>query len=273
MPIDVREYWNFDDPAASEISFRDLLATGGLDRHDELEVWAQIARTFSLRRDCPQCHALLDEHWNEAIAAGGRPKASFELERGRAYRTGKEIEKAFPFFEQAAQSNEDDLKVDAMHMLAIIAEPQEGIRINSEAISVAKASSSLWAQRWQGTLHNNIAWTYFEQEEYRQALQHFQKALESRIQFNQTSGIRIAKWCVGRCHRAVGNLAEALDIQTSLLYPEADGYVYEELGENLFAQGKGDEAKPHFAKAVELLANELGSDSERIQRMKSLCQQ
>ena len=270
MAFDAREYWDFDDPAASENRFRELLAQGNLNREEYLEAWAQIARTYSLRRDCPQCHAILDEGWEEAIAADGRPKACFELERGRAFRSGKEVDKSIPFFQSATQSDADDLKVDAMHMLAIIAEPQESIRIIQEALKFALDSSNLWAQRWEGSLCNNLAWSYFEAKDYPEALKHFRQALDARIRFGQTSGIRIAKWCVGHCLRINGNLDEALKVQLELIELEPDGYVSEEMGEIFLAQGKDDEAKPHFARAVLLLLDELGADSERIQRLNDL---
>ena len=67
-----------------------------------------------------------------------------------------------------------------------------------------------------------------------------------------------------------GNLDEAIKIQTELLASGSDGYVYEELGETLLAQGKWDEAKPYFARAVLLLSDELGADSERIERLNDL---
>ena len=270
MGLDVRDYWDFDDPAASEVKFRDLLAHQSLNQEECLEVLAQIARTFSLRRDCPKCHSLLDEHWQEAMEAGGRPKACFELERGRAFRSAKDVEKSIPFFTSAADSRVDDLKIDAMHMLAIIAEPQESIRINHEALAFSLASTQPWAQRWAGTLCNNLAWSFFEFKDYPNALRYFQQAVEARIKFGQISGIRVAKWCVGHCQRMAGNLDDALAIQLELNQMEPDGYVSEELGEILLAQGKPNEAKPHFAKAVELLKSELGTDSQRIQRMKSL---
>ena len=270
MALDVREFWDFEDPSASEIKFRDLLDKGNLSREEYLEVWAQIARTFSLRRDCLQCHTLLDEHWDEAMATGGRPKACFELERGRAFRSGKEVEKSIPFFESAVISGEDDLKVDAMHMLAIVAEPEESIRINQEALAFTLASSQPLAQRWEGTLCNNLAWSFFEAQDYATALKYFQQAVDARTKFGQTTSIHVAKWCVGHCHRMAGNLDEAIKIQTELLASGSDGYVYEELGETLLAQGKWDEAKPYFARAVLLLSDELGADSERIERLNDL---
>ena len=273
MALDVREYWDFEDPSASEIKFRDLLDKGNLSREEYLEVWAQIARTFSLRRDCLHCHTLLDEHWDEAVAIGGRPKACFELERGRAFRSGKEVEKSIPFFESAVLSGDDDLKVDAMHMLAIISESEDAIHINKDALAFTMASSQPWAQRWEGTLCNNLAWSFFEAQDYATALKYFQQAVDARTKFGQTTSIHVAKWCVGHCHRMAGNLEKALEIQMELSLGEPDGYVSEELGEIFLAQGNPEAAKLHFAKAVELLEAELGKDSERIQIMKSLVAQ
>jgi tetratricopeptide (TPR) repeat protein len=270
MGIDVREYWNFDDPEASEANFRGIIDQPSLSREEYLEVWAQIARTFSLRRDCPKCHSLLEEHWEEAMASGGRPKACFELERGRAFRSGKEIDKSIPLFKSAALSDEDDLKIDALHMLAIVAEPEKAIQINKDALAFAEASSQPWAQRWEGSLCNNLAWSFFEAQDYATALRYFQQAVDARTKFGQTDSIRVAKWCVGHCQRMAGNLENAFEIQIELSHGESDGYVSEELGEILLAQGNPEAAKPHFAAAVELLADQLGSDSERIMRMKAL---
>jgi tetratricopeptide (TPR) repeat protein len=270
MALDVRDTWDFNEPAESEKMFRSLLSTAVLSRPEQLEVLAQIARTFSLRRECDQCHAILDKDWSEAVSLGGRPKASFELERGRAFRTDKDVAKAIPFFETAAQSEVDDLKIDALHMLAIVAEPEESIRINREALGVAKQSTSLWANRWQGTLYNNLGWTLFEQERFDEALNAFESALSAREIYGPIGAVRIAKWCVGRCLRAQGLFDKALVIQTGLLGDYSDGYVDEEMGELLLATGKGEEAKPFFARAVEKLSDELGADSVRLLRLKGL---
>lgn len=271
MALDVRDHWNFDNPAASETIFRTLLESGAVtDRSEQLEVWAQIARTYSLRGDCPKCHELLDQQWDGAITIGGRPKGCFELERGRAFRSAKEVEKSKPFFDAAAESVEDDIKVDAMHMLAIIADPKESLRINLDALGFAQHSPSLWAQRWEGTLCNNIGWTLFDQENFSDALIYFERGLAARQKYGQAGAVSSAKWCVGRCQRAAGKLDEAFTTQMELSQGPSDGYVDEELGEILLGQGKTEDAKPYFARAVALLSEELGSDSERIQRMKSL---
>lgn len=270
MGLDVREYWNFDDPGASEKRFRAILRRKTLGHDEKLEIWAQIARTFSLRNDCPKCHAVLDEYWDDAMAAGPRPKACFELERGRAFRTAKDVPASIPYFQIAATSTEEDLKVDALHMLAIVAKPDESRRINLEALDIAKNSDNPWAVRWQGTLCNNLGWTSFEEEKFDEAVDWFARALEQREKYGNPTAIQIAKWCLARGLRAKGDLEQALEIQTKLAEEGADGFVYEELGEILYAQGRVDEAKPHFRRALEQLEPQFGADSEKIKRLKSL---
>ena len=231
MSIDIRDFWDFSDPAKSERCFRELLVIGNLDREDELELWAQIARTYSLRQDCDTCHSILDSHWNEAISAGGRPKASFELERGRAFRTGKQLQEALEFFQSASECDVEDLRIDALHMLAIDSDPQTSHRIHIQALTLARNSQSPWAQRWQGTLLNNMGWSHFGAEQFDEALQCFLEAQAQREIQGKTDQINVAKWCVARCLRALGRLEEALNIQLALKQMGGDEFVDEELAE------------------------------------------
>lgn len=270
MAIDVREYWNFDDPAKSETVFRGLLETGNLDEQDTLEVWAQIARTYSLRRECDTCHAILGEKWDDAMVLGGRAKASFELERGRAFRTGKDLSSATPFFESASQSDVDDLRIDAFHMLAIDAEKEEANRLNQLALKQATESPSMFANRWQGTLCNNLGWTAFEAEQYEEAVNYFQRALDERIKYQNDAAIPVAQWCLARGLRAMGRLEEAKAIQMKLVESGNDGYAFEELAEIFSAEGKADDAKPYAKQALVLLQDSYGADSPKVARLKEL---
>lgn len=270
MGIDVREIWNFDDPVESEQKFREALQTRDFTPNEQLEIWAQIARTFSLRRDRVNCHAILNEHWENAMTAGGRPKACFELEKGRGFRSGGEGLAAVPFFEAAAQSEVDDLRIDAIHMLAIDAEPDEATRLNLVALEQARSSSHPWAQRWQGTLCNNLGWTAFDQGRYDEAIVRFQDALAEREKHGNAGAIRIAKWCLARAYRAKGDLDEAFAMQKALKDAGGDGFVDEELGEILLEKGDAEGAKPYFRAAADKLEGQLGADSERIKRMRSL---
>ena len=92
--------------------------------------------------------------------------------------------------------------------------------------------------------------------------------------------VRIAKWCVGRCLRSLGRLEDALELQGSLADDweasdeEEVGYVSEELGECLHALGREEEARPHFARAFDLLYEKESwlkeDEPERLERVRVL---
>ena len=83
----------------------------------------------------------------------------------------------------------------------------------------------------------------------------------------------MARWCVARCLRSLERYAEALDMQEVLAESETgseDGYVYEEIGENLLALGRGEEAATYFSRAHELLSDDdwvADNESERLERL------
>jgi tetratricopeptide (TPR) repeat protein len=81
---------------------------------------------------------------------------------------------------------------------------------------------------------NNIGWTHHEAGRYEQALDMFQKALREREALGRAEQIRIARWCVARGQRSLGQFEAALATQRKLLAEleragEKDGYVLEEL--------------------------------------------
>ena len=96
---------------------------------------------------------------------------------------------------------------------------------------------------------------------------------------NDTLQMGIARWSMAKMMRHLGRVEEALALQRELLEStertgaEPDGYVFEEIGECLFALGRVDEAAPHFARAFELLKNDpwLRQDEpQRLERLKQL---
>ena len=76
--------------------------------------------------------------------------------------------------------------------------------------------------------------------------------------------------------RSLKRHAEALDILRRLqaeTQDAPDGYVFEELAENLLALGRDAEARPHFAKAWELLSQDHSqdrADEARLVRLRRL---
>lgn len=106
----------------------------------------------------------------------------------------------------------------------------------------------------------------------------FQKALGEREAAARTDQIRIARCCVARRQRSLGQFEAALDMKRQLLSQleragEVDGYVFEELAENLLALGRPDAAQPYFARAYAELAQDpwlAESEPARLRRLKTL---
>ncbi len=135
------------------------------------------------------------------------------------------------------------------------------------------------ARRWRGSLWNNIGWARFEAGDLDGALTAFETALAARREQAQPKETRIAEWCVARCLRAQGRVADALAIQERLAAETAaagdrdDGYGAEEIGECLLALGREDDARPWFARAAELLGSDAflaEHEPDRIERLRRL---
>lgn len=267
--MDIRSLWNFNDPAASEAVFRANLTTA--EDSDRLELLTQVARALGLQRRFEEAHAVLDELPQVGEPPVERWEAYALLERGRALNSSGRKAEARPWFEKACASPHVDLRIDALHMVAIVSEHEEALQLNEQAIAEARASQDPAARRWLGSLLNNTAWSYHDLGKYDRALQLFEDALAYRQEQGDETTIRIAQWCIGRCLRSLGRVTEALAVQQAL--NAEDGYVCEEIAECLLALGRPAEAAPHFAAAYEKLSSDpwlAEKEPERISRLKAL---
>ncbi len=264
MTRDISELWNFRDPAVSERTFREELASARRDR--QLELLTQIARTYSLRDRFDDANRLLDEIEPQLAGAGPAPRVRYLLERGRTLRSAGAPGRARPLFVDAWNlahaSGLDGLAVDAAHMVALV-ETKTGDQLewNERALALAERSADRYAQSWNASLHNNIGWTLHDAGRFDEALAHFEAALRERQQRGSTADIREARWAVARCLRSLARYDEALKIQRALeadgaVDREPDGYVFEEIAELLDATGKRAEATPYFRRAADLLGKD-----------------
>lgn len=275
--------WDYDRPAETEQRFRRLLPEAERDRAYYVELLTQIARAQGLQRQFAGAHQTLDEvEWSleDGMTV---PRIRYLLERGRVYNSSQQPDVARPLFleawDLARASGEDFYAVDAAHMMAI-AEPGAGNQLdwNLKALAVAESSMSLRAQKWKGSLYNNIGWTYHAQGDFEQALAYLRRALAEREAAGDERETRIARWCEARALRSLGRLEEAYERQRALLAEyeragERSGYVYEELGECLLSLDHLEEARPYFRMAYEELANDpwlLERESDRIARLREL---
>lgn len=280
---DIDELWNYRDPAATEAAFRKLLPVARkAGRPDYLAILiSQIARTRGLQKDFAGAHALLDEAAGLARPTDRLARARIAMERGRAHRSAGAPEKARPLFVQAwrlaHKAGADRFAIDAVHMLALVAEADEALAWNDFAIDLAEASDKPAARRWLPALYNNQGWTYHDRGDFQKALTLFEKGRDLRIALKgNAQGIRVARWCVGRALRSLQRLDEALAMQRKLLadYKAAEiteqGFVHEEIGECLWAQGKQAAARPFLATAHERLMKIDWMVREEAERLASL---
>jgi tetratricopeptide (TPR) repeat protein len=265
--------WTIDDPAAGLAKLRQALAThpGSAD-----ELHTQICRALGLQRK-------FAEGWAELAKVSADPSpivgVRVQLESGRLKNTSGDPMAAKPYFtealELARQGRFDYYAVDAAHMLAIVTSGKDSVAWGEKALSMADKSKDPRAQHWKGSLLNNLGWTYHDEGDYPKALAEFKAAEAFQTKFGTPVTIRLSKWAVARCLRSLKMYQAASDILQELLkFPEA-GYASEELGEDLLALGRADEAKPYFKKAFELLSQDLelrDHDATRLKRLHDLSQ-
>ena len=305
---DFDSLWDYNNPAQSEAKFRDLLpvAEKSGDTGYLTELQTQIARTLSLQQKFDEAHAVLDEIAStlEAVkkdrhslldkerraglamtdsAAGARVHVRYLLERGRTFNSSKQKDSALPLFEEAWNvslgAGLDSYAVDAAHMMAIAAPPEQVMELNQKALALAEKSSEPKARKWRGSLYNNIGWDYFGQAKYDSALAMFEKAVRARIEQEQQTEVRVAKWCVAKTLRMMGQVESALLMQQTLEIEwrdsddGPDGYAFEEIAECLLALNRANDAAPYFARAHELLSGDpwlQRDEPERLARLKEL---
>jgi tetratricopeptide (TPR) repeat protein len=274
----IDELWDFDDPVASESRFRVAAGDASTDRPRDI-LMTQVARALGLQGRHAEGMAILD-----ATATDGdlEVEVRTRLERGRLLNTRGDRDEARPefdaAFEGATSAGLENLAVDALHMLAIVAPENEQLALNERAIALANAAIDPRARRWLASLYNNTAWTHFDAGNLDEALRLFELALEERLVVNKSRETGIARWAVARTLRAQGRTDEALAAQRDLKRFNAeagidDPYVEEELGECLLALRRLDEARPHFAKAAEGISADpwmLANEPARIARLQEL---
>ncbi len=301
----ITETWQFDDPRASYDAFRAASAAAPSGSAARLVLRTQMARAQGLQSNFAEAGEILDDVDRELAATthhaatthlaatthpeaderqGHHVRARLEIERGRVLNSSGAADASRGHFDTAYdESMAADLAglaVDALHMSAIVIGgvdgPAAAEAVNARAISVAESSADPEARRWLGSLLNNQGWNRHDAGAYEEALTIFRRALEVRRQQGSRRETAIAHWCVGRCLRSLERYSEALEVQEMLASSSAgseDGYVYEELGENLMALGREDEAATYFSRAHELLSQDdwlVDNESERLERLLTL---
>lgn len=263
-PLQFNALWDYNDPAATEARFRELLPAMEEQPAATAELLTQIARAQGLQRRFADAHRTLDNVEQLLPDMDTRPGVRYWLERGRVHNSSGDKETARTCFETALRLASSDAAteqyaVDAAHMLAIVAPPDEALDWNLRALAMAEAAQDERARGWRGSLLNNIGWSYHAAGDPAAAFDYLQQALGFRQSHGPPAEERIARWCVARVRRDLGETDEALAEQRALLAEyeslgTPSGYVYEELGECLLQLGDSVAARPYFALAHDTLS-------------------
>jgi tetratricopeptide (TPR) repeat protein len=276
----MRDIWDFNDPGGSEQRFRALIEDPELDPDERLQLRTQVARALGLQERFDEANAVLDDVEAALGADTQVARLRLLLERGRVLNSSGAPTEARPLFEAAWDLGRSiphhDLAVDAAHMAAIVAEGEEARRWNEKAVEYAEESDDPDAERWLGSLYNNMGWDAHEAGDYQGALRLHQLCWEWHRTRNTGWGERVAKWSVAKQLRFLGQTSEALDMQRELLHayqadePGGEGFVHEEIAELLLASGDLAAARPHFGAAHEMLAGYDWVEADRLDRMREL---
>ena len=210
--LDFDKLWDYNDPEKTEKKFREILPD--LKDHKDfeyrsayLQLLTQIARTLGLQMKFDEAHKLLDEIDPLIDDEFYVAKIRYLLERGRTFRSSKQVERSRDLFikayELAVKHNEDNLAVDAAHMMGIIEPFEEAQRWNELAMDIAEKSDDKKAKKWLGPLYNNTAWNYHDNNDFDEALKLFEKNVVWHTERNSKQELIIAKWSVARALRSL----------------------------------------------------------------------
>jgi len=275
--------WDYSQPDETEVRFREVLLQIPEGEPAFLELLTQIDRAQGLQHKFEKAHQTLDQVERRLGEFPSRTRIRYLLERGRVFSSSGQPEKGRPLFEGALemgkQLSEDFYAVDAIHMLAILAPPDQGLELNRQAIQMAESSRQEKARDWLGSLYNNTGWSYHNLGNYAAALEIFEKAEAWQRSKGRVYETRIAQWCVGRTLRSLGLVEEALSRQMALKHEweadgvERDGFVFEEIGECMLLLHREVEARRYFSKAYEILKEDswlVEREPDRLARLKEL---
>jgi tetratricopeptide (TPR) repeat protein len=252
MALELDRLWDFEQPAESERRFRDALGSAAGD--EVLILRTQIARTFSLRGMFDEAHAELDAFEPRLAAAGPEPRVRALLERGRTFRSAKQLERARPLFDEAFALAEraglESLAADALHMLPLVESTLEAqIAGTQRLLDYARAAKSERARRWEAPALHNLGVFLNDADRPAEALPVFREALAVRERLGENGPIRIARWMIAHTLRRLGRIDEALAMQEALEADCAaagagatDPYVFAELALLHEARGNSREA-------------------------------
>ena len=263
---------NFADPKGPRMQGRSLKREDHGSADDHMIFQSKVARSMGLQGMFDAARRHLNDKRELRSRASDLGKAHWWLEWGRTWCSAthpanamdaaarQQATEAFAKAEQLATAAEaDDVAVDALHMMAFVETvPADAQRWTEKALARALASSQPAAQRWEGSLRNNLGVALMDQGQPAQALVQFEAALAARRAAGATDDKRrVAEWMVAWALRGLKRHDEALAIQERLARENdaaktPDPEVYDEIALLQQARGQADAAQQARARAEAL---------------------
>lgn len=272
--------WNYSDPAGTEKKFKALLEPAAASGDDEYYycLQTQIARCQGLQGEFEKARDTL-KRVEKVLESEDLPKTKvrYLLEHGRVFNSSGNRQVAARVFEDAFEAATKDgywlWAVDAAHMVAIAeSSPSVQIQWNQKCLDLIAAHPE--TERWKPSIWNNMGEAYRANRQPDKALECF----ASIIKWQTENGKPVNRYSrIDECKmlRAVGRGGEAMKKITQLndevtAAGEVDGFVCEELAENLLAAGDESAAKEQFVKAWSKLKDEKWIEEQEPQRYERL---
>jgi tetratricopeptide (TPR) repeat protein len=252
-------FQNRDYPVALEV-YTEVAeqAREEFNRSVEVEALAQMARMNLLLGNKDTGRELLEKAlerasdndpmgWSRYLGVRGR----FEWKDDNLEAARKTFDETFTYCNTNALYGR---AVDAAHMIAIVAEsPEEQIAWGRRGIEAAEAGD---VESWLGPLWNNLACTYYDQNDYDSALSCYEKAREYHWRHSGEVAKLFADYSVGMTYRKLGDYDKAGQwLRPVLAWAErlgnhgAIGQCCEDLGEIAIAQGSTADGLELFKRA------------------------
>jgi len=281
---DVDSYWDFDHPQESEQRFRVQigLAEESGDRATRGELMTQLARAVGMQGRLDGADEILTGLQAELPTLPPVVSIRYMLERGRLIQTQGQTQRAWRWYHSAlldAQKNHlDFFAIDAMHMLGLTDTGRAALDWNLKALDLAEHSSAPHVDDWVGSLCNNIGWLYHDLKDYPKSLAYLRRAQAWHEAHGSDRPLLVARWSVAKLLRLTGEPEKALPIQLDLERAwtkrgEEDGYVYQEIAENMMLLGQVQDAARYYGKAYATLSRDpwiAKRDAALLARLKQL---
>ncbi|MBZ2197633.1 tetratricopeptide repeat protein [Occultella gossypii] len=219
MARNIDALWDFEDPTGSADRFRAAIVRADGAERDVLTT--QLARALGMAGRYDEAERLLEslDAATNAVDRGPEVVVRVALERGRLRRSAgrPDPEPLRTAADLAEAAGLEALRIDALHMLALIAEtPEAQVAANREALGIARTATDPRARRWEASLLNNLGCALVDAGDPGTALEVFRQAQQIRRDAGQAREEQIARWMVAWALRLLGRRTQALAMQRAL---------------------------------------------------------